>query len=428
MASRTDVAEPMSEIEEAFGGAAPLEKIGQAITIMESKAPVGAQKVAQMRDEQRILAKIKTYAAAAGEDFYYSWKVNNRKENRQDIVEGPSIKAALTVARLFGNCEVQVRVKDSDKGTHWIFYARFYDVETGYVLERAFQQRKSQNVGMGDGDRAQDIIFQIGQSKAIRNVICNALDTFTNFAMEQAKEAIVQKIGKNLPVYRDKLKARFAELGVDIKRPEAAIGLPVDKWLAQHMARLVSEIQSVNDGFSDPDETWPNPQGTIDSKRPDRADYNANGGTAGPANNAAPADTKPADETADWVEAQIAGADAAADVPKLDAIDDAVCRITDREKREDLRALWNAAYARNKERLAPKPEPKKQTPEEARVAEFQAWLADQDKALVACKTLAEVDALQDKVASELAGDEDLLNSWNGKCNSRAREIMGGRRR
>ena len=49
-------------------------------------------------------------------------------------------------------------------------------------MTRPFQQRKGQR-GMRTGDdRALDIAFQIGASKAIRNVICNSLQSFADFA------------------------------------------------------------------------------------------------------------------------------------------------------------------------------------------------------------------------------------------------------
>jgi hypothetical protein len=95
----------------------------------------------------------------------------------------------------------------------------------GFVLERPFQQRKGQNVGGGmDKDRATDIVFQIGTSKAARNVVCNALSEFTDFAFAVAREQLVEKVGKNLDKFRNQVLERLATLKVDVKRVELTRG------------------------------------------------------------------------------------------------------------------------------------------------------------------------------------------------------------
>src|SRR5579885_3083803 len=152
----------------------------------------GAQRVAVQRDESEILRKIKVLAAAAGEDWYYRFPVNKKNEDgtfQKDWVEGPSIKCANNVSRLYGNCDIDVR--EFDVGTHWVYYARFIDLETGYSLTRPFRQRKSQKAMRTDAGRQEDIAYQIGASKAIRNVICNALEFFVTYAADEAKASII---------------------------------------------------------------------------------------------------------------------------------------------------------------------------------------------------------------------------------------------
>lgn len=58
-----------------------------------------------------------------------------------------------------------------------------------------------------------------------------------------------------------------------------------------------------------------------------------------------------ADEFAEFLAAQIDSARSAIDMLQLDAIDDQVCAICERENREGVRATWNAVYADNKARL-----------------------------------------------------------------------------
>jgi hypothetical protein len=446
----------ISEMEEAFqrGDVPALAPMGGAVSILEMRQPVGAQKVAQLRNEAEILKKIRVYAQAAGDDFYYRWEVNNRRENRKDVVEGPSIKAALTVARLFGNCETNIRVKD--EGNHWIFYARFYDVETGYVLERAFQQRKGQQTGMKDQDRQLDIVFQIGQSKAIRNVICNALSPFTEFALQEAKQAIVDKIGKDVEGYRKKLIARFAELKIDIKRPELALGKPVEKWFAPDMARLIAEIQTVNDGMSDPDDVWPNPQPGARPTDPDAGGKKVEA----PKDQAKPAETKPTETKAAAAAAKTGEAEipeslrraqpekkqaAATDLiavdvgaaikvaensdgPQLEQLDDQMSTLCDRNNREDLRKAWNEAYVARKAALRAAKAQSDAPPaasSEPEISDMDIYFNEAMADLKNVTSMDALDALEEKVMNELA-DEDKASAWKSACNTKARALARGR--
>lgn len=252
--NETTVDERLASIDAAFEEQPRAQLPAQVQQVVMDERPQGAISVNVRRDEKAIFNKIKVIATAAGDDFFYSWQTKN-KDGTKGVVEGPSVKCANAVARLFGNCSVKVRV--FDMGPHWILYAQFYDMETGFVLERPYQQRKNQKTGMGDADRQQDIVFQIGTSKAARNVVCNALSEFTDFAFAVAKEQLVEKIGKNLPKFHAQVLERLTALKVDPHRVELVRGKPFDKWLAPDLAKIIAEIQSVNDGMIHPDDAWP---------------------------------------------------------------------------------------------------------------------------------------------------------------------------
>lgn len=248
----------------------------------------GAQRVAVYRDEERILQKLKKLGAAAGDDWYYRWQVSNA-DGTKSWVEGPSIKLANDLARLYGNCEIEVRVMDL--GSHWIFYARFIDYESGYALTRAFRQRAKQNVGKKmDPDRAMDIVFQIGQSKAIRNVTVNALQTFADYAFTEAKASIVERIGRNIESYRERVLKSFAGVNLDIKRVELLVGRTSKEWLAPDIAQILAVMKSVSDGMATMDESFPPLGGAPETKgdgkpdpsvwqEPDEKQNGGNGGT-----------------------------------------------------------------------------------------------------------------------------------------------------
>lgn len=217
---------------------------------------VGAQKVQVYRDETRVLQKLAALAAAAGDDWYYRFPVKNRKKGTTDYIEGPSIKLANDLARLYGNCAIDVRVQDL--GSSWLIYARFSDYETGFEMTRPFQQQKGGSRMGGDDDaRRLDIAMQIGTSKAIRNVVVNSLQTFADYAFEAARNSLVEKIGKNLVGYRDRTVAGIENHGISIDRVEAVVGKPSKDWTAPDISRVIAMMKGILDGMSTAEETFP---------------------------------------------------------------------------------------------------------------------------------------------------------------------------
>jgi len=207
------------------------------------------------RDEAKIMQTIKIRAAAAGEDWYYSYPVKNRRKGTTDTVEGPSIHCADSVARTYGNCEVSARVIDT--GTSWLIYARFIDYQTGFNLLRPFQQSKGQaSFGGKDAERSEQMALSMGVSKAERNVVCHALRDFTRFAHLEAKNNLVEKVGKNLVQFRTKVLARLEEMGVELKRVEHTQGRVAADWVAADVARVIGQIKAVSDGMSTAREMW----------------------------------------------------------------------------------------------------------------------------------------------------------------------------
>lgn len=215
----------------------------------------GAQNVAVYRDEARILQKLAALGAAAGDDWFYRFPVKN-KNGGKDFIEGPSIKLANDVARIYGNCEVDTRV--IDLGPSWLIYARFTDFESGYALTRPFQQNKNASrMGGSDNDRRLDIAFQIGVSKAIRNVVTNALQTFSDYAFEAARNSLIDKIGKDVQKWRDKTLAGLANHNVEAQRVEFVVGRAAKDWTAPDIAKIIAMMKAIADGMATIDETFP---------------------------------------------------------------------------------------------------------------------------------------------------------------------------
>ncbi|MCP5087891.1 MAG: hypothetical protein GY952_13950 [Rhodobacteraceae bacterium] len=211
---------------------------------------VTATIVQKPRNLNEILANLSLFAAKFGEDYYYSWSAKGKE------ISGPTIKLANDLFMLFGNSAIECDVIDTK--THWIFKATFVDLERGVQLTRLFQQRKNQTLSdKMDADRQADIAFQIGQSKAIRNVIVNALRSFADYAVHEARSHLVGKIQKNMDGYRERIVARFKQEKIDIEVACHMVGRSVNKWTASDMAGIASRIIAVDEGMANFDEQFP---------------------------------------------------------------------------------------------------------------------------------------------------------------------------
>lgn len=217
---------------------------------------VTAQAVAVKRDLVAFLNRMKVLAQMAGEEYRYSFPVKS-KDGSKKVIEGGSIKLANDLVREYGNCLVDVRV--IDKGNEWEIYARFVDYETGFAMTRPYRQRKSQKTMGNDAERQLDIAYQIGVSKAIRNVVLNALSTFQDMVYDAAKTSLVEKIGKQLPQWKERIKQRCDENRYDLSRIERMVTKLIDDWTATDIARVVAELKSVQDGMATFDDLYPDP-------------------------------------------------------------------------------------------------------------------------------------------------------------------------
>jgi hypothetical protein len=215
----------------------------------------GAIPVGRARDEQDLVEKIKRFAAYNGEEWYYRFPVKNRKENRTDWIEGPSVKLANDLWRLYMNCDLDTR--SVDLGESWCIYSRFTDLESGVSMTLPFIARKNAaRLGGDDEGRRMEISFAIGAAKSRRNVVINALQTYSEMAFREAKQSLASKIGADLAGWRNKTVEKL-ETRVELLRVEAVIGRKAPEWLAPDIAKIIAMMKSIEDGFSSLDETFP---------------------------------------------------------------------------------------------------------------------------------------------------------------------------
>jgi hypothetical protein len=168
----------------------------------------------QQRNLKDIRRRLMEEARMMGELAYYGWGAGD------DKIEGPSVKLAMAAVRCWGNCSVEAMPLQETRDAY-VFTSRFIDLETGYTLERQFRQSKNWKVyGKHDPERKADIRFQIGQSKAARNLVLNALpEWLIDEALEEAKAGVREKIesyiAKNgLPAAVDAMLRSLSKEGI----------------------------------------------------------------------------------------------------------------------------------------------------------------------------------------------------------------------
>lgn len=253
----------------------PVNELGhESPAAMAMNAGVGLQQtrgafttamaVQRPRSLKEVQRRVEEEADLAGEDFFYGWG------NGKDRIEGPSIDAALAVARCYGNCAVE-QLPIQETPNSWIFTAAFVDFETGFTLARQFRQSKNWKVhGKHDEDRKADMRFQIGQSKAIRNVVANALKPMVNKAVERAKGGVKQKIDKfiaekGIVEAINLMLKSLAKHGVTEERVLAKMEVADRKALtAENLVTLRGDLSALDAGREWPDELFPDPNATTD--------------------------------------------------------------------------------------------------------------------------------------------------------------------
>lgn len=237
------------------------DMVAQGNTMMQTRSSyataVAVQRPRKLSDVKR---RLEEEADLAGETFYYGWGAGGER------IEGPSVELALATARCWGNSAVEL-MPVQETVDSWVFTACFIDLETGFTLSRQFRQSKKWKVhGKMDDERKADVRFQIGQSKAIRNVVLNAVPkSLVNVAMEKAKAGVKQKIeqyvSKNgLPAAVDMVLKALAKVGVKEDRVLHKFNIKDKKALTvDDVVLLRGDLSAIETGKEWADALFPQP-------------------------------------------------------------------------------------------------------------------------------------------------------------------------
>ncbi len=215
---------------------------GMALVKMENDSQQ-MMAIQRPRDEQKIflaaLQELELNPEHAAKS-YYSIPHKDRSSGVEKIVmvEGPGIKAAMGLARRWGNCANSGRIVDEQED-FFIVQGVFLDYETNFrTLRDVSVQKKWKSrdgkVGLLSVDRLQ-MAIQAGLSKAVRNAALASLPVWLVDAYFKKSKQIAIEWGiggnqKNKPV-ADRLKdakVKFKKLGV----PEDAM----EKYIAKRVA------------------------------------------------------------------------------------------------------------------------------------------------------------------------------------------------
>lgn len=249
--------QPFSGMPEELTGAERMLEEGKAIQKVQTPYTT-AIAVQKPRSIARYVNNVLEECGLAGASFYYGWTAKTQKGPVK--IEGPSIDLAMCLARNYGNCAIDI--DETESLTHFMIKGVFIDLESGFTCPRLFRQRKGQSLGgkmEKDLDRQEDIVFQIGQSKAIRNAIVRAMPRWLiDRAIEAAKAAEIQNIKAESPAFaRAKVLSFFDEYGISQERVEAKVDKTADKWTSPDIAELRGSATALKEGRITADELFP---------------------------------------------------------------------------------------------------------------------------------------------------------------------------
>jgi hypothetical protein len=229
--------------------AAELVRQGSALMRVENESMllVATQRP---RDEAKVLkaaiAELELVPEEASKAYYsipFRDKVPGTRQVRITKVEGPSIKAAMALARRWGNCSATARVLNEDVDGYDI-EGVFIDFETNFRISRPFRVSKLLKLRGGrvvtlDPRRAVQAI-QAGASKAIRNAILAGLPAYlVNGYDKKARQIVGGDLDKKAaPTTVQSAVKAFAKWAVTQEQLEQYVELKAADWTGTTIAEL----------------------------------------------------------------------------------------------------------------------------------------------------------------------------------------------
>jgi hypothetical protein len=253
----------MDQLSKRMAGNGKPSEMGEAVvagggTLQKVQTDfVTAVAVQVPRDKKDVLARVIEECSFDPEGLIYAWTARN-KDGSKGKISGPSIKMAMILSREWGNCATDAIVID-ETDTHWTFKGFFIDLERGSTTPRLYRQRKpAAGKGRMDKDRTEDIDYQIGQSKAVRNAVVNAMPAWLmNKALKAARGELARELTKGGKADAiAKVKRAFAKWDVTVAMLEKRLDKKSGKWTADDLADLRAVYSAIDDGQTTADDEF----------------------------------------------------------------------------------------------------------------------------------------------------------------------------
>lgn len=245
------------EIVPSSGG--ELVAIGERLMKIENDSMLQAA-IQRPRDEAKVydgalkeLEIAPEFAASAFYSIPYKQRLPGGGEKIVQV-SGPSIKAAMSLARRWGNCSVRAYILSEDD-TGYNLEGIFLDLETDFRVARPFRvskqiKRRGGRIETLTPDR-EAMAVQAGASKAVRNAILAGLPAPLVEAYDQkARELVSGKLDQPAD------KARVAKLleffesrhKVGQEQLEKYVEKPVSEWTGNDISNLRGLANAIVDG------------------------------------------------------------------------------------------------------------------------------------------------------------------------------------
>ena len=258
-----------NDVHMTVPGSTAGDLVSQGATLMRiENETMLAVAVQRPRDESKIvrdaLRELDLVPEEAGKAYYSIPYRERQPDGTVKIikVEGPSIKAAMALARRFGNCTVGCRPLGED-GEGWDLEGVFIDYETNFRVARPFRvpktmRRRDGRTQVLPVDR-QMMALQAGASKAMRNAVLAALPAYLVSAYDKKARAIVggDPDAKAEPKQIEAVLRTFQKkFSIMTEQLEHYAETPVAEWTGTEIADLRGLWNALNDGQTTVEEVF----------------------------------------------------------------------------------------------------------------------------------------------------------------------------
>jgi len=200
----------------------------------------------------KAIAELREFPEFAAKAFYSIPYGEKKGSDVKVMVEGPSIKAAMALARTWGNCAAAGRISE-EQPDRWIVQGAFVDYETNTRVMRDITVSKFITYKNGFTEKIRpdrvDKAIQAGISKAQRNAILSALPAHivNRYFLEAKKVVAGLRSGKDGLTKMTELVKEFQTLEVSVEMIEKYLEKPLIETTPEDFAELTGILNAIQD-------------------------------------------------------------------------------------------------------------------------------------------------------------------------------------